>query len=407
MALEGTFSDFGLAEIFQLIGLQKKTGVLTVRGGTGGQVVTVSFDKGMLTFADEHQRSETERLGSILLRSQLVTREDLSRAVATQKETLQKLGHVLIRMGFITRQELQQSLQTQVRETVYRLFRWKEGSYHFSPEPISYDKEMYQPISAEFLLMEGVRMIDEWPIIEKKITSFDLIFEKVPGKTPAGRKAPAAVAGGEDWDDLMSIVDEGEGDAGGGKPGAGGKSGLSAREQAIYGLVDGERSVQDLIDVGKSGEFETCKILYGFLSVGLIRQVQEAVPQRPARGSRDRRQLPLTGVVVVTGFAALLFAALLFNPWSFFAMSYHAQQSRWEVGALRDDLKIERLRHALQVFFLEKQTYPYALEKLVEDGLLRDIDLRDHRRRPFFYRGGEEEYHLAGEQSPGAPGADR
>ena len=39
MALEGTFSDFGLAEIFQLIGLQKKTGVLTVRGGEDGQVV--------------------------------------------------------------------------------------------------------------------------------------------------------------------------------------------------------------------------------------------------------------------------------------------------------------------------------------------------------------------------------
>ena len=32
MALEGTFKDFGLADIFQLIGLQKKTGVLTMRG---------------------------------------------------------------------------------------------------------------------------------------------------------------------------------------------------------------------------------------------------------------------------------------------------------------------------------------------------------------------------------------
>ena len=32
MALEGTLKDFSLADIFQLIGLQRKTGVLTLRG---------------------------------------------------------------------------------------------------------------------------------------------------------------------------------------------------------------------------------------------------------------------------------------------------------------------------------------------------------------------------------------
>ena len=39
MALEGTLRDFSLADIFQLIGLQRKTGVLTLKGG--GEVVTV------------------------------------------------------------------------------------------------------------------------------------------------------------------------------------------------------------------------------------------------------------------------------------------------------------------------------------------------------------------------------
>ena len=43
---------------------------------------------------------------------------------------------------------------------------------------------------------------DEWPIIEKKITSFHLLLETVPGKAPVGRKAPAAVARGEDVDEI-------------------------------------------------------------------------------------------------------------------------------------------------------------------------------------------------------------
>jgi hypothetical protein len=398
MALEGTFSDFGLAEIFQLIGLQKKTGVLTVRGGTDGQVVTVSFDRGMVTFADEYQRSEEERLGSILIRSQQITQEALAKAVETQKETLQRLGHVLVQMGLITQQELRKALQTQVKEAVYRLFRWKEGSYHFSSEPISYDKDMYQPVSAEFLLMEGVRMIDEWPIIEKKITSFDLVFEKVPGREPMKKERPAGKAGEGEWDDLMSIVDE---EDSGGESGEG-QSKLSVQERTIYGLVDGERSVQEIIDVGKIGEFESCKVLYGFLSVGLIREVREAVSVYAARDARRRRSFPLFDLAVVVGCFALVAITLLFNPWSFFALNYNVGQSREEVGALKDDLKMRRLHHALQVFYLEKQAYPPTLEKLVEDRLLDDGDARDHGGRLFAYRSGDKGYQLHRKQVPGS-----
>ena len=41
MALEGTLRDFSLADIFQLIGLQRKTGVLTLKAPE--DTVTVSF----------------------------------------------------------------------------------------------------------------------------------------------------------------------------------------------------------------------------------------------------------------------------------------------------------------------------------------------------------------------------
>jgi hypothetical protein len=390
MALEGTFSDFGLAEIFQLISLQKKTGVLTVRGGADGQVVTVSFDRGMVAFADEYQRSEAERLGSILLRSRIVTREALEKAIETQKQTLQRLGHVLVQMGFITQQELRRSLQTQMKETVYRLFRWKEGSYHFSAEPVAFDKDMYQPLAAEFLLMEGVRMIDEWPIIEKRITSFDMVFAKVPGREPAAGKS--SEAGGEEWDDIMSIVDEGSGEERD-RPSSGGSK-LSSQEQAIYQVVDGEKTVQDIIDVGKIGEFETCKVLYSFLSVGLIREVQEAMPAAPVKSGPRRAFLPLVDVAVVALAAAAVLAALLFNPWSYFSLNYSVQLSREEIGRLKDDVKVERLRHALDVFYLEKQAYPLALEKLSEDKLLRPGAIRDHRGRVFGYRGSEKEFQL-------------
>jgi len=388
MALEGTFSDFGLAEIFQLVGLQKKTGVLTVRGGREGQMVTVSFEKGMVTIADEYQRGETEKLGNILLRSRLVTQEGLDKAIEVQKQTLQRLGHVLTSLGIITQQELRQALQTQVKETVYRLFRWKEGSYQFSSEPVTYDKEMYQPISSEFLIMEGVRMIDEWPIIERKISSFDLVFEKVPGKEPptaVAREKPRKEEEGE-WGDLMDIV-QNEGDAGM-------QSKLSAQEQTVFRLIDGERTVQDLIDMGKLGEFETCKILYSFLSLSLIRLVEAEGPVTAARAPARRFPVPMGDITIVALAVAGTLLGLLFNPWSIFSLNYNVTQSRMEIGKLLDDVKVRRLQHALEVFYLEKQSYPSPLEKLVEDKLLEEDEIRNQEGRVFTYRGGEVEYHL-------------
>ena len=46
MALEGTIKDFGLPDIFQLIGLQRKTGLLTLKHDT--EDVTVTFEGGMV-----------------------------------------------------------------------------------------------------------------------------------------------------------------------------------------------------------------------------------------------------------------------------------------------------------------------------------------------------------------------
>ena len=64
-------------------------------------------------------------------------------------------------------------------QIVYRLFRWKDGDYHFSQETtIEYDRDNVVPITAESILMEGARMIDEWPIIEKRIRSYDMVFRK-------------------------------------------------------------------------------------------------------------------------------------------------------------------------------------------------------------------------------------
>ena len=82
MALEGTLKDFSLADIFQLIGLQRKTGVLTLR--SKDDTVTVTFLDGKVVGADSLSHRLENRLGHVLIRSELLTQDQLNRALEIQ-----------------------------------------------------------------------------------------------------------------------------------------------------------------------------------------------------------------------------------------------------------------------------------------------------------------------------------
>src|SRR5438105_702987 len=269
MALEGTLRDFSLADIFQLIGLQRKTGVLTLRGKDDN--VTVTFLDGKVVGADSASHRLETRLGHVLMKSGMLTQEQLARALEIQKETLQRLGFILTHYQIISLDSLKQALQLQILQIVYRLFRWKDGEYHFSQETtIEYDRDNVVPISAESILMEGARMIDEWPIIEKRIRSSDQVFRR------KGSGQEIVVVGGEDVDEVDF---EPAAAAAKKKKGAGSdKIRISEEEKQVYDLLDGKRKVGEIIEMSRLAEFDTSKALYELLTRDLIEEVRGQAP---------------------------------------------------------------------------------------------------------------------------------
>ena len=297
MALEGTLRDFSLADIFQLIGLQRKTGVLTLRGKDDN--VTVTFLDGKVVGADSASHRLETRLGHVLIKSGMLTQEQLARALEIQKETLQRLGFILTHYQIISVDSLKQALQMQILQIVYRLFRWKDGDYHFSQETtIEYDRENVVPISAESILMEGARMIDEWPIIEKRIRSSNMVFR---------RKASGAeivVVGGEDVDE----VDFDSGPAKKKKAG-GDKIRISEEEKQVFDLLDGKRTVADIIEMSRLSEFDTSKSLYELLTRDLIEEVRSAAPTKSAEAQAPVDELEVAETPVP--LPLVLFLAVL------------------------------------------------------------------------------------------------
>ncbi len=151
MALVGTIKDFGLADILQLIGLQRKTGLLTL--DSGSDMVTVKFLEGAVVGADTSTRNLEDLLGSVLVRTGRITQVQLRETLQIQKATMQRLGYILVKQRFISSADLEEALRIQVTQIVYRLFRWREGQYRFVPmDHMEYDNEHFQPLSAETIL---------------------------------------------------------------------------------------------------------------------------------------------------------------------------------------------------------------------------------------------------------------
>src|SRR5260370_1757518 len=308
MAFEGTLRDFSLADIFQLIGLQRKTGVLTLTGKDDN--VTVTYLNGQVAGADcGTDRLET-RIGHVLMKSGKLTHDQLARALEIQKETLQRLGFILTHYQIISNESLKQALQLQILQIVYRLFRWKDGEYHFSQETtIEYDRENVQPISAESILMEGARMIDEWPIIEKRIRSPEQVFRK------KGSSQEIVVVGGEDVDEV-----DFEPAAPSKKKKAGGdKIRISEEEKQVYDLLDGKRMVSDIIEMSRLSEFDTSKALYELLTRDLIEEVRgaEVAADQPAPSAHlavARTPVPLPLVLLLAAIAIASIVTSFKNP---------------------------------------------------------------------------------------------
>ncbi len=399
MALAGTLKDFSLADIFQLIALQKKTGYLTLRNEA--DVVTVTFMEGSVVGAESLNKRLEDRLGHVLVKTGRISREELTKALEIQRQTLQRLGYILVAEGFVDATSLKTALAIQMQQTIFRLFRWKNGDYNFEPhDAVEYDRENVAPMAAESILMEGIRMLDEWPIIEKKIPSFERIFEKIPlpvppvldTRTDAPPLDDAALFGTVSPKSAPPKTPQPEAAA----------VRLSQEEMAVYQNVNGVFTVQEIIDRSGMNEFDTCKALFELLNRQLIRPVMPAAAEAPLEAKR-RMVSPDALGRVVAALAVVWFAISLlllpFHPLDYLPSS-NSPYSRDRL-ILESRLKLQGVTRAIHVFQLRNGRLPTSLDELVRVGYLLPSGISDPYGNPFIYQVTDNGYNLAARDKKG------
>ena len=408
MALSGTIKDFGLGDIFQLIGIQRKTGILTLE--EDGDAVTVKFLEGQVVGADTRSESVEDLLGAVLVRTGRITAEQLSETLAVQKQTLQRLGFILVKNAFISEEELIDALRVQSLQIVYRLFRWRSGKYSFTrSENLDYDQKHFVPISAETILMEGARMIDEWPIIERRIRRDDMVVRRTEAAAgldlePSPATAvPPTVDADLEFDFIFDKQAKDEVPETDQEDGAD-KIEINDEERKILHLIDGKRSVLEINDHANLGEFDTYRLLADLIDRKLIEEVKRP---NASEVSRAPKYLPekvfhmLLGMTMtVFGVAAL--STLANNSWT-----------PWQV-VLQDDAtdtlhrlasrqRLERIELALEIFYLDQGRFPGSLLELTAGGYLVAPDLLDPWAQPYGYEISAGGFRVGGYGADGQP----
>jgi uncharacterized protein involved in exopolysaccharide biosynthesis/Mrp family chromosome partitioning ATPase len=163
----GDLSTCSIGDLFFLIGLKKRNGNLIVEN-SDDQIMEIFFQNGNMIHLQNPDNHGANRLGTILLNSGFITKEQLRDALDRNKRTGQHLGYILVNSGYLTRDKLQGPLRLQMEENLQRLFSWKTGYYRFESNTVNVLKggrisyaEEYSDIIKMLSDIEGSQLIED------------------------------------------------------------------------------------------------------------------------------------------------------------------------------------------------------------------------------------------------------
>ncbi len=346
MALKGTLKDFGIADIFQLIAHQQKTGILDL--AREEEQIQIVFEEGFVIMAEPKMKRKGEKLGELLLRSGLIADKDLEEALEIQKETLQKLGDILIERNVINKDGLRKVLRLQTEETLFSVLQWTDGLYEFHQMPVRYERDIYRQISAEHVLMEGYRRLDEWKMIRNDVPTPEIVF------TLGDESLPFMEAGKLNLEKREFRK-------------------LSEEEKKILAMVDGNRTVREIRDLSLLGEFEAMKALSNLLKGRYIEPVRQENEEEAGEGTLPALQ--------TQGYLKIAAATVLVLALWLLVLGFEFSPRPLKVGpevretARPHELKIiwlngvrDQLDSALEVYRIGEGSYPLKLDDLVQGG---------------------------------------
>ncbi len=235
----GDLAQEPLPEVLRTIHFYRAPGVLTVE--SGGVSKKVYLLGGNITFATSTDRSES--LGEYLRRSALISSGELKASIGRldlAEGQGRRHGELLVEMGILTEAQLRQIVSEQVKALLYAAFSWEQGSVTFEVGRFRTDELIRLDLPTPQAIVDGIRRMSDPRRCVARLGPSWTLFDRAeaPPETRDVAFTPAEVA--------------------------------------LLTLVDGRRTLRELITMGPGDLGSNAKLLYAFWVLRLIerREIQ-------------------------------------------------------------------------------------------------------------------------------------
>jgi curved DNA-binding protein CbpA len=244
--LRGSIRDISLVKILVYLNRNRKTGILSLV--TPSCTKKIYFNAGDVVFASSTY--EDDRLGEMLLKAGKITVEQLDKSVEVLKESRNKRhGAILVELGYLTSKDLFWGVKFQVKEIIHSMFLIEEGEYAFSEGELPAQEVITLKMSIGNLIYAGVNRIENWTRIRQEMPHTDSVLKLS--------------------EDPLSLFQDIE---------------LGQQDRKILSLIDGKKTIKDVIEGSWMGSFEALKVLYVLWAIGVI---EEDAAEEGAGGAEE------------------------------------------------------------------------------------------------------------------------
>lgn len=264
VSLKGNLKEFSISEVVQFLSLSYKTGILKIKSEAEGYIY---FKNGQGYYATSTRYKKP--LGQRLVEAGLISKEDLAKALETQKgkASNRRLGRIFVEMGLIDVKALESFVKEQIWDAFLDILSWEEGDFEFEvggvpiEEDIGITFETWDKVKTSIPSFENVIKSEHWAKIKEAIPSLDIVF--------ALNKERAA--------DMAGVS-------------------LAPDEWGLVCLIDGKKTGEELMRECGKDHFQAGHTLYKLLRAGLITEVGEGkaflkVAESEKKTGPDEKQL--------------------------------------------------------------------------------------------------------------------
>lgn len=238
MSLQGDLAEIPIGEVIQTLSLNAHEGTLRIYAPTGEKLFYLSKGEAQLIIPGKR----ATRIGEALVRTRRISAAELENALKVHADSGKILGRTLVELGVCEEEDIEEVVRQQFRDEFFEVFLLEKGRFEFlfgvRPERlVSFDESLSRvSLNTSSLMMEALRQIDEWKQMTERIETPRAIFRLETDPT-----------------EILEDI------------------GASEDAKTAVQLVDGRRSLEDIVRESGATKFDVYSVVFDLLKRELVR----------------------------------------------------------------------------------------------------------------------------------------